>query len=140
MSPPEPVSPPAAPAPPAPAPAPPVMAESPPLDTPAAAKANLPASGGSYLAHPEGVAAPALRLEWGDEQEAWSIVRRAALPVVFVGRDGIVREQLERGSDGRWQRVPFKSGAGLSSRVRVVDGTPAFRSATALANPANAWR
>ena len=135
VSPPEPVSPPLRPMPPTPAPpAPPVIAES-PLETPAAAKANLPSSGGSYLAHREGVAAPALRLEWGDEQAAWSIVRRAALPVVLVGRDGIVREQLERSGDGGWQRVPFKSGAGLSSRVRVVDGTPAFRSATALANP-----
>lgn len=134
--PPAPVLPPATPAPPALAPTPPVVAKSPePLETPAPAKANLPSSGGSYLAHREGVAAPALRLEWGDEQAAWSIVRRAALPVVLVGRDGIVREQLERSGDGGWQRVPFKSGAGLSSRVRVVDGTPAFRSATALANP-----
>ena len=144
---PEPVAPPApplpappappAPTPPTPAPpVPPVMAKSPePLETPVAATADLPASGGSYLAHREGVAAPALRLEWGDEAEAISIVRRAALPVVLVGRDGIVREQLERRADGGWQRVPFKSGAGLSARVRVVDGTPAFRSATAMANP-----
>ncbi len=144
---PEPVAPPApplpappappAPTPPTPAPpAPPVMVKSPePLETPVATKADLPASGGSYLAHRDGVAAPALRLEWGDEAEAISIVRRAALPVVLVGRDGIVREQLERSADGGWQRVPFRSGAGLSARVRVVDGTPAFRSATSMANP-----
>jgi hypothetical protein len=105
-----------------------------PLEAPSPTKADLPSTGGRYLAHRDGVVAPALRLEWGDEDDAMAIVGRAALPVVVVGRDGIVREQLERDARGAWARVPFKSSAGLSARVRVVDGTPAFRNATALAN------
>lgn len=108
--------------------------EAEPLEAPSPTKADLPSTGGRYLAHRDGVVAPALRLEWGDEDDAMAIVGRAALPVVVVGRDGIVREQLERDARGAWARVPFKSSAGLSARVRVVDGTPAFRNATALAN------
>lgn len=121
-------------APPAPSP---VVAgvTAPKLETPASAKADLPASGGSYLAHREGVAAPALRLEWGDERDAVAILRAASLPVVIVGPDGIVREQLARGGDGRWVREPFRGESGLSSRVRVVDTTPAFRAAASLAQP-----
>lgn len=112
----------------------PAIEAAPPLETPSPTKADLPSSGGGYLAHRDGVVAPALRLEWGDEDDALAIVGRAALPVVVVGRDGIVREQLERSGGGAWARVPFRSGAGLSARVRVVDGTPAFRNAVALAN------
>ncbi|MBM4361317.1 MAG: hypothetical protein FJ104_01460 [Deltaproteobacteria bacterium] len=135
---PKPVAPPVAPppvAPPAPRPSPPAPAATPvqTLAAPSPALADLDSSGGDYAASREGIIAPALRIEWGDRGEALQVLRTAVLPLVLVGRDGVVREQLDLDADGRWKRAPFRSGAGLSARVRVVHGTPAFRDATTAA-------
>jgi len=105
----------------------------PELAAPSPALAEIDASGGDYAASRDGIIAPALRIEWGDRGEALEVLQAAVLPLVLVGRDGVVREQLDLGPDGRWKRAPFRSAAGLSARVRVVHGTPAFRDATTAA-------
>lgn len=97
-------------------------------------KADLAPDGGDYAGRRDGIIAPALRIEWGDRSEALAVLHAAVLPLVLVGSDGIVREQLDLASDGRWRRGPLRSGTGLSARVRVVHGTPAFRDATAVAS------
>lgn len=107
----------------------------PPLEAPPPSPAAIPASGGDFAARPDGVAVPRIRIDWGPREQALELVRYAALPIVFVAADGVVREQAERGSDGHWRRQPFRAGAGLSARVRVVDGSPAFAEIASLATP-----
>ncbi len=62
------------------------------------------------------------------------LIRHAALPIVFVPADGVVREQAVRDRDGRWRREPFRVSRGLSARVRVVDGSAAFAEIAPLVN------
>lgn len=132
---PAPTPPPAAPpvpTPPAPTPAPPAPA-APPLRSPPPAAAAIADSGGDFAARRDGVPAPEIRIDWGRRDEAMELVRWAALPVVLVEASGVVRHQAVLARDGTWRREAFRATEGLSARVRVVDGSPAFAEVAPLA-------
>lgn len=94
---------------------------------------NTHEKSGDYSGRDDVEKRPELRIDWGTSQEAMSIVNAAGLRLVMLSGQGEILAEISSEA-GAWMRADGRHSdlSRYSNRVRIVDSTPAFRSASAL--------
>ena len=94
---------------------------------------NTLAKSGDYGGREDVESRPELRIDWGSSQEAMSVVNAAGLRLVMLSGQGEIVAEIHSEADA-WKRSDGRASdlSRFSNRVRIVDSTPAFRSAAAL--------
>ena len=90
---------------------------------------------GDFSGDRSGVRRPDLRIDWGQPDQARSIVRAGEMRLVMLTSTGGIAGEIQPDDDG-WQRVDTRAPdlSGYSNRVRIVDSTMAFAQASSLCN------
>jgi hypothetical protein len=90
---------------------------------------------GDFSGDRNGTRRPVLRIDWGEPDQARSIVRAGEMRLVMLTSTGGIAGEIQADDHG-WLRVDTRTPdlSGYSNRVRIVDSTMAFAQASSLCN------
>jgi len=88
---------------------------------------------GDFSGDPNGKRRPVLRIDWGEPDQAMSIVKAGEMRLVMLTSTGGIAGEIRPDNHG-WLRIDTRNPdlSGYSNRVRIVGSTMAFAEASSL--------